>query len=151
MGKLLILGAGQYGRVAEKIARDCGWTEIEFLDDDSELAVGKLNNIENVEYDGAVVAIGSPDVREQLYKKIKRPATLIHPRAVVYGTVGEGSIVEPNTVIYGTVGRGCVVMSNAVIGHDAIVGDYCQIKYGAVVAENHSVMVKTKVECNEVR
>lgn len=149
MGKLLILGAGQYGMVVQRIAQVDGWTEIDFLDDNSELAVGRLDDIEKIQYDGAVVAIGNPDMREKLMERISKKATLIHPQATVFGTVGEGSIIEPGAVVYGKVGRGCIVMSNTVVGHDAIVGDYCQIKYGAVIAERAIVPEKTKVDINK--
>ena len=150
MEKLLILGAGQYGMVVKQIAQVAGWTEIAFLDDNSDLAIGRLDDIENLKYDSAVVAIGNANVREKLMERISKNATLIHPQAVVMGSVGEGSIVEPGAVVYGKVGRGCIIMSNVVVGHDAVVGDYCQIKYGSVIAERAIVPDKTKVDINKV-
>lgn len=44
MEKLVILGAGQYGFVVKEVAETmCCFIEIDFLDDYSEIAIGKLN------------------------------------------------------------------------------------------------------------
>ena len=49
MKKLLILGAGQYGKVAYEIASAMEQFErIEYLDDNSETAVGKLSDYKNL-------------------------------------------------------------------------------------------------------
>lgn len=146
MGRLLIIGAGSYGRVAAKIARDAGWEDIVFADDISSHARYKISDIENIPYDKAVVAIGNPAVRERIFNLVESHATLVHPNAVVYGTVGEGSIVEPGAVIYGAVGRGCIIMSNSVVGHNAVVGDFCQLKYCSAVAEYETVTSGTQIE-----
>lgn len=60
MKKLLILGAGQYGFVAKEVAEAMGcYSHIDFLDDYSDIAVGKLNDIDTIEYDEAFIAIGN--------------------------------------------------------------------------------------------
>ena len=48
MENLLILGAGQHGRVAKEIAEtmDC-YSKIDFLDDLAECAIGKLSEYKN--------------------------------------------------------------------------------------------------------
>lgn len=155
MGRLLILGAGQYGVVAKEVAEamNC-FAQIDFLDDHSEVAVGKLNDIENMEYDVAFVAIGNPAVRSQYLERIKRAATLIHPKVFISpsASIGAGCIIESGAVISTDVkiGKGTIVMANAVVGHNATIGDYCQLKYNCTIPENCVVPDKTKVDCNVV-
>lgn len=155
MGRLLILGSGQYGYVAKEVAEAMGcYTSIDFLDDHNEIAIGKLEDLEKIEYDKAFVAIGNPVVRALWLQKISKLATLIHPKAIVSpsAVVGEGSIIEAGAVICPDVkiGKGTIIMANAVVGHNAYVGDYCQLKYNCTVTENHVVPCRTKVGCNEI-
>lgn len=155
MERLLILGAGQYGFVAKEIAEamNC-FSQIDFLDDHSEIAIGKLNDIENIEYDTAFVAIGNSAVRAQYLERIKKAATLIHPKACVSpsASIGEGGIIEAGVVVSTDVkiGKGTIVMANAVVGHNATVGECCQLKYNCTIPENCVVPDKTKVDCNAV-
>ncbi len=155
--KLIICGAGQYGLVAEEIAREMkSFSRIEFLDDTSELAVGEFSDIENIEYDRAVVAIGDPETRRKLLERIPsgKIATLIHPKAAVMPSakLGAGSVIEVGAIICSDaeVGKGCIVMANAVVGHNAKVGDYCQLKYNCSVSERCTVPNGTKIDCNAV-
>lgn len=155
MERLLILGAGQYGFVAREIAEAMGcFDKIEFLDDHSEIAIGELRDIENIEYDAAFVAIGNPEIRSQYLNRIENVVTLIHPTAFVSpaACIGEGCIFEAGVVISSDVriGNGTIVMANAVIGHNATVGDCCQLKYNCTIPENCVVPDKTKVNCNVV-
>lgn len=34
---------GQYGRLVKELAEDCGYEKIDFLDDNRQLAIGKLS------------------------------------------------------------------------------------------------------------
>ncbi len=155
MERLLILGAGQYGFVAKEVAEAMGiFTQIDFLDDHSEIAIGKLEDLEKTEYDTAFVAIGNPGVRTQLLQRICKLATLVHPKAVISpsAVIGECCIIEAGAVISTDVkiGRGTIVMANAVVGHNATVGDCCQLKYNCTIPENCVVLDQTKVDCNVV-
>ncbi len=155
MKRLLILGAGQYGFAAKEVAESMGiFTQIDFLDDYNEIAIGRLEDLEKTEYDIAFVAIGNPVVRAQWLRKIRKIATLIHPMAVVSpsAVIGEGCIVEPGAVISTGVkiGKGTIVMANAVVGHNATVGDFCQLKYNCTIPENDVVSDQTKVDCNVI-
>lgn len=161
MEKLLILGAGQYGFVAKEVAEAMGiFSQIDFLDDCSEIAVGKLNDIEKMKYDVAFVAIGNPEVREQWIERISKIskngklATLIHPKAVVSpsAVIADGCIIEGGAVISTDVkiGKGTIVMASAIVGHNATVGSCCQLKYNCTIPENYVVSNQTKVDCNVV-
>lgn len=155
MGRLLILGAGQYGLVAKEVAEAMGcFAKIDFLDDHSDIAIGKLSDIDNITYDTAFVAIGNPAVRSQYLDQIEKAATLIHPRAFISPSakIGEGCIIEAGAVIStdAKIGKGTIVMANAVVGHNATVGECCQLKYNCTIPENYVVLDSTKVDCNIV-
>ncbi len=161
MGRLLILGAGQYGFVAKEVAEAMGcFTSIDFLDDHSEIAIGKLEDLEQLlssektKYEAAFVAIGNPVVRAQWLQRISKLTTLVHPKAVVSPSaiISEGCIIEAGAVICTDVkiGKGTIVMANAVVGHNATVGDCCQLKYNCTIPENCAVADQTKVDCNVV-
>ena len=155
MERLLILGAGQYGLVAKEVAEamEC-FSSIDFLDDHSEIAIGKLNDIENIEYDAAFVAIGNPAMRVQYLDRIGKAATLIQPKACVSlsAKIGESCVVEAGAVICSDakIGKGTIIMANAVVGHNATIGECCQLKYNCTVPESCVVPDKTKVDCNGV-
>ncbi len=151
---LLICGAGQYGIVAKEIAEAMGiFSSIFFLDDHSDIATGKLSEIENMQYDAAFVAIGNPTIRAQLLERVKNPVTLIHPNAGIARSaeVGVGSIIESGAVISSNakLGTGVIVMANAVVGHNAEIGSCCQLKYNCTVEEGSVVPNNTKIDCNE--
>lgn len=156
MSRLLILGAGQYGTVAKETAEAMGiFDEIDFLDDSNGVAVGKIDTIDTLEYDAAFIAIGNPDVREKLADRVgDKLFTLIHPGATVMpsAVIAKGCIVETGAVVssHVEIGTATIVMSNAVIGHDAKVGSFCQLKYNCSVCERSIVPSKTKVDCNTV-
>ncbi len=155
MKSLFILGAGRYGQVVKEIALATGeYRKIEFLDDDSPLAIGTLSQIFTMNYDEAIVAIGNPVVRKEWTEKIERLATLVHPKAVVSPSakLGEGCIIEGGAVLSAntTIGRGVLVMANAVVGHDATVGAYCKLKYNSTLYEGSVLPDFSQLECNAV-
>lgn len=156
MKSLLIIGAGGYGRVAKEIAELNGYTDIDFLDDNYSDSVGKISDVDTLQsnYDGCIIAIGNPDIREKVIGKIKKLATLIHPTAAVSksAVIGDGCIVEANAVIntHAVIGRSTYICAGAVVNHDAIAGSYCQVDCNAVVAAGAALPDKTKVQSMEV-
>lgn len=76
---LLIIGAGDYGQIAYEIAEAMGkFDKIDFLDDKSQLTIGKVSDIEKFagKYSFGIVAIGNVDTRYCLTpKNWKRIAT----------------------------------------------------------------------------
>ena len=102
MRKLLILGAGQYGKVAYEIAEAMGqFEEISFLDDQNPAALDKLDTYAafRSEYNSAVVAMGDAALRLELLEKLEQCGyqipTLIHPAAYVSPSaiIGKGSFI----------------------------------------------------------
>ena len=41
--KILIIGAGGHGRVVKEVAEACGYKKVDFLDDNSSDAIGKMD------------------------------------------------------------------------------------------------------------
>lgn len=69
MRSLLIIGVGGYGQLVKEIVEMCGYGKIDFIDNNYPDAVGTNADIEAIQegYDGCIVAIGNPDVREQIF------------------------------------------------------------------------------------
>ena len=158
---LLIIGVGQYGFVAKETSQATGlFDRIDFLDDNSPIALGKLADYESFlpEYGSAFVAMGNPELRLLWMDKLERAGfdlpVLIHPKAVVMPSaqLEEGTIVEAMAVVNSNaaVGTGCLICAGAVINHNARVMACCQIDCNAVVGARATVPEKTKVECNQV-
>lgn len=158
---LLILGAGQFGLMVKELAESMNcFDKIDFLDDNSEIAVGKLNDYEKLvcDYHYAVVAIGNPDIRLSWIHKLEEScfyiAIIVSPMAYIAPSAQlmKGSIIEPMAVVQAnsTVAIGSIISSGAVVRHNAFVGDGCHIDCNAVVMSGSIVLAKTKVEVGSV-
>lgn len=151
MNSLLIVGAGGYGYLVKDIA-ESEFEQIDFLDDNSPNAVGKISDLEKLQLDcyGVVVAIGNPTLREQIFQRVSHPVTVIHPKAVVSNSavIQPGCVIEANSVISPNVvvKEGCFICAGAVVNHDAVVNAFCQIDCNAVVESSAVVPAGTKVE-----
>lgn len=151
MKSLLIVGAGGYGQIVKEIAEESGYAKVDFLDDANSASVGKLCDIDKLQkdYDYCTVAIGDSDIRETIVNKIQKPATIIHPRAVVSKSarIDDFCVVEANAVINANahIGRSSFICAGSVVNHDAHVGHFCQIDCNAVVTSGSIVPDKTKV------
>ena len=158
---LLIIGAGQYGIVAKEIAESmlC-FDKIDFLDDKSPLAIGKVDEYQALlkNYSCAFMAVGNPMIRSELFTRFEQAGyvmpPLISPLAFVSGLskIMNGAIVEPMAVVQANsvVGRGCLVCSGTVIKHNAVLEDFCYIDCNAVVMPEAVVPGGSKVEANTV-
>lgn len=154
MNKLLVVGAGEYGQLVRELALDCGYQKVEFLDDNSSKAIGRVCDYKNFsdEYSEFIVAIGNPDIRKKVVSDMENDLTLvslIHPRAYISGTakIGTGSIVEACSVINtgAVLGKCSIINAGAVVNHNSVVGEYSQIDCNAVVAARAEVPEGTKV------
>ena len=149
MKKLVIIGASGQGRVVADIARNNGYDEIVFLDDNSTSSfcgyypiVGKSNDFILHKSAEFIVAIGNSKVRETIQTKLEKNgmniATLIHPRSVVAADVkiGAGTVIMAGAVVNpGTsIGKGCILNTCSSVDHDCIVDAYVHISVGAHVA-----------------
>lgn len=147
----MIVGAGGYGQVVKEIA-DSEYHNIDFLDDNHPEAVGRIDALERIQnrYDGVIVAIGNPTIRNRVFQLIEKPVTVIHPRAVVSESakIGPGCVIEANCVINpnAVIKEASFICAGAVVNHDAVVNGFCQIDCNAVVESNATVPEGTKVE-----
>lgn len=158
---LLILGAGQYGRVARETAQAMGsFEKIEFLDDNSLIAIGQLEDYIDLlqSYDSAFVAMGNPQLRMYWLDKLERAGfdlpALVHPKAYVSPSakLGKGIIVEPMAVVNSeaVIETGGLLCAGCVVNHNAHVLPGCQVDCNAVVSSNAVLPEGTKVASGTV-
>jgi sugar O-acyltransferase (sialic acid O-acetyltransferase NeuD family) len=146
--ELVVIGAGGHAKVVIATARAAGWSHIRVLDDRAARWGMRLLDIE---IEGptrqalddcgvtAVLAIGSNTTRAELARDARcRFATLVHPTAVVHGSVslGAGSVVFAGAVIQPDAELGAHVILNtgASIDHDCRIGDHVHIAPGVRLA-----------------
>lgn len=161
--KLLIIGAGQYGLMAQEIAQamDC-FSEIAFLDDSypsqNSAVIGSSRDIKKFakDYRCGFVAIGNPEVRRKLVESLFAngiiPVIIVHPMAFVSPSakLQPGCCVEPLAVVQtdASIATASFIASGAVVRHNAVVGEYCHVDCNAVVESTAVVPARTKVACN---
>ena len=162
MRKLLILGAGGYGKTVADVAAQLGYENIAFLDDgqtgphilgkceayaafvqeDTELYPAFGNNTARIRWLDTLLASGA------------NVPTLIHPRAYVSPTasLGTGTVVLPMAVINTgvKVEKGCIINIGALIDHDTVVEEGCHLAPGAIVKAENRIPAGTKIESGQV-
>ena len=158
--KLLILGAGGHGQVVAEVAEACGYTEIAFLDDNSDQAIGKISDIDQFagSFADAFVGIGNNKFRSELIEKLKKYGfgvpVLIHPTAYVSKTarIEEGTVVEPNDIVntHSVIGAGSIISIGSIVDHDVIVGRCCHVNSGAIIKAGAKIDNFQKLEAGEV-
>lgn len=159
--KLLIIGAGGHGRVVKEVAEAmCQYERIEFVDDNSDIAIGRTVDLEKLhaEYDSAFVSIGNNSLREILIQKLidigYNVPVLIHPSAYVSKSagIGKGTIIEPKAIVNAnaSIGSGCIISVGTIIDHNVMIEDYCHINSGAIVCNASRVLKGTKVDAGQV-
>lgn len=168
MGKrLLVLGAGGHGRVVREVARSLFnidgtpvYESVDFLDDNSVEAIGKIANLEKYQdkYSDVFCGIGNNNVRKQLLDKAENLGfhipVLIHTSAYISpsAVIEAGTLVEPkaivntNTVIH----RGCIISVGAIVDYDVIVNEFVYVNAGAIVKAGAKVESGRKIEASEI-
>lgn len=147
--KLLLVGAGGFGRVVSEHARqtyDCA-----FVDDGVEIGtvicgipvVGHTKALQELfaEYKNLVIVIGNNAVRERIYDTAARIGyrfpNLIVQNAYIspYAKLGWGCVILNNAVVQNgaTVGNGVLLNPGVEIHHDSSVGSYDLIYTNSVV------------------
>lgn len=147
MEKLLLVGAGGFGRVVLEHASalyDCA-----FLDDgevktvDGVSVVGTTDDIEKYfgNYNSILVTIGNNALREKLYKRAAAIGytlpNIIHPSAYIspHAHLGSGCVILNNAVVQNNArcGDGCILNPGVELHHDSTVGNYCLFYTNSVV------------------
>lgn len=127
---IYIYGASGHGKVARDIAIACGYENVIFLDDNSEL---KFN--ENLPKFDIIIAIGDNKTRLNLQQKVSDfgfdVVNLIHPSAVISPsvTMQKGIVVMPNVVINADarIGNGVILNTACVVEHECDIGDFSHL------------------------
>ena len=159
--KLLIVGAGGHGQVVREVAEAIGtYEKIEFVDDNSILAIGKMADLQVLrnEYDAAFVGIGNNHLRRELLEKLQAYGysipVLIHPTAYVSRSakIGKGTVVEPKAIVNASsrVADGCIISVGAIVDHDVVLEECVHVNAGAICKAGSVVSVETKLEAGQV-
>ncbi len=147
MEKLLLVGAGGFGRVVLEHASAI--YECAFLDDgdafivDGVPVIGKTSEMVSFypEYKFLLVTIGNNSLRERLYKEATYIGysfpNIIHPTAYVspHAHIGSGCVFLNNAVVQNNAkcGDGCILNPGVELHHDSTIGSYCLIYTNSVV------------------
>ncbi len=164
MKKLLILGAGGYGKTIADVAAQLGCYEtILFLDDAKAGNPGVPGKCEEflrfADADTEVYpAFGNNAVRmawiEKLEAQSVSAATLVHPTAYVSprAVLAAGVAVLPKAVVNTgcCVEAGCIVNIGALVDHDTILEKGSHVAPGAIVKAENRIPAGSKVESGTV-
>jgi sugar O-acyltransferase (sialic acid O-acetyltransferase NeuD family) len=160
MKKIVIVGAGGFGREVLEIFKDQNKTEnqwdiLGFLDEKEDMwgkiinnypVLGGLDWFDNKKDVGCVIAIGNPKTRKRIAQLLVgyhvRYFNAIHPSVIISDFIGlgtdviicAGSIVSVNSSIKDHV----IINLKCTIGHDAVLENYCSIMPGVSISgEDH--------------
>lgn len=137
---IFIIGAGTYGEAMYELAEHTGYTIAGFFDEDERkigqsvmdsLVVGKFSTLPTKYMKGRkfIVAIGDNEIRTNLMEFINSHGgdtpTLIHSSAIISPTA--------------QIGKGVYIQANATIWTKVVIGDYCIISPGVVIAHHTKV------------
>ena len=159
--KLVILGAGGYGRTIKDIAeQEKEFTKIILLDDSYKEEKNRTSSFINfIDNDTDFYpAFGNNEFRLRWIEKILsangRVASIISSHAYVSPTaqIGIGNVVLPNACI-GTntiIGSGVIVNMGALIDHDCLIDDGAHVAPGAIVKGGNHISRCKKIESGVV-
>ena len=164
MRKLLILGAGGYGKTVADVARQLGsYDKIAFLDDGKVGQSGVLGNCGDVfsladDETDVYPAFGNNETRMNWIRNLLDNAipvpTLVHPDSYVSpcAALGIGVTVLPKAVVNTgvTVKNGCIINIGALIDHDSVVEEGCHLAPGAIVKAENRIPAGSKIDSGEV-
>ena len=164
MRKLLILGAGGYGKTVADMAAQLGcYQKIAFLDDGKEGVPGVLGKCDDFlqfadESTEMYPAFGNNEVRMAWLERfeehgIKVPS-IVHPSAYVspLATLYAGVTVLPKAVVNTgvVVKNGCIINIGALIDHDSVIEPGCHLAPGAIVKAENRIPAFSKIDSGTV-
>lgn len=163
MKKLLILGAGGFGKTIAELAAQLGcYGKIAFLDDGrtGENILGTCGEFATFA-DGDThmyPAFGNNETRMRWLKTLASAEipvpTLVHPKSYVSPSaiLGMGTVVLPMAVVNTNVavGDGCIVNIGVLVDHDCILEDCVHLAPGAIVKAENRLPAGCKIESGVV-
>lgn len=159
--RLIILGAGGYGRTIADIAAQLGYS-VFFLDDNSDgsAVIGKCADYREYIDDTTFLYPAFGDNRRRLDWILHILGnggcipTLVHPSAYVSpkAIVKMGTAILPNAIINTgcEVECGCIINCGAIVDHDCILEEGVHICLGAIVKAENRIPKCMKIEAGEV-
>lgn len=161
--RLIILGAGGYGRTVADVAAQTGrFEQIAFLDDHS-TAAGVLGACDSFArfMDGKTMfypAFGDNESRMRWLHALEESGCgipiLIHPTAYVSPTarIMPGSVILPHAVLNTdcVAQTGCIVNCGAIIDHGCVLEEGVHVCLGAIVKAENRIPRCAKIEAGEV-
>jgi len=161
--RLIILGAGGYGRTAADAAAQTGrYDEILFLDDNAtaEDVIGKCADYADHADENTLFypAFGNNEGRVSWLKRLSdsrcKAATIVHPAAYVSPTVqiAEGNVILPHAIVNTgcELKPGCIVNCGAIVDHGCILEEGVHVCLGAIVKAENRIPKCMKIEAGEI-
>lgn len=143
--KIYIYGASGHGFVCADIAKNMGYKEVIFLDDDEKKAQKFEPNLAKFDI---FIAIGENKTRKKIFEKVRNLGfncvSLIHKSTIISpsATISEENVaVMANVVVNAKaqVEAGVILNSSCVVEHECVVGAFSHISVGTKLAGNVSV------------
>jgi len=154
MEKILIIGAGGFGREVLWTINDCNKIEkkysvLGFIDEDKSLhgqtidgfpVLGGLDWIDS-NYEkpmSCIIAIGNSLIKKKIEKQLEKVnpsyAKIIHPTVISSQlvTIGDGTIIQAGTILTVNlkIGKHVHINMDCTVAHDSIIEDYVTISPG---------------------
>jgi len=143
MNKLIIVGAGRFGRFSRYLATSCNLEVVGFLDDTMKVettidglpilgSTEKMVQFSQTHQCKIAICISNMPARIKLVKECETSnielATLIHSTVIQHpgSTIGKGVIIQPYTVI----------QTGAIIGNNTLIEEHCSIGVDTIVGKN---------------
>ncbi|MDZ4168504.1 MAG: acetyltransferase [Coriobacteriia bacterium] len=137
--RLLVIGAGGHASVVVDAAQLAGIDVVRVVGDpggrSDVLGVPVSPSAKGADADGFIVAVGDNLTRAGLFADYSasglRPATVIHPSAVIAPgvVIGEGTFVAAGVVINtgAHIGSNAILNTSSTVDHDCVIGDHAHI------------------------
>lgn len=157
MERLVILGAGGYGRTVADVAYQLDYSTIVLDDADSAHPLSSFQSYINPST-YFISAFGNNAFRLEWINRIEgssgQLATLIHPTAYVSPTttISPGTVILPHAIVNTdvVVGKGCIINLGAIVDHGCILEEGVHICLGAIVKGENRIEKYSKIEAGEV-
>ena len=157
MKRLVILGAGGYGRTVADVAHQLEYATIVLDDADP---VHPLSSFQSY-IDSSTLfipAFGNNAFRMEWCDRITQAgaqlATLIHPAAYVSptATISHGTVILPHAIVNTDVviNWGCIINLGAIVDHGCIIEEGVHVCLGAIVKGENRIERLSKIEAGEV-
>lgn len=172
MKRLIILGAGNIGKIATEYAmltKDYNkeWTIagcLEFegkdivADPKYPQIIGTIEGYQPTEEDVFICSYANVEDRKKsvsiMEQKGAQFINIIHPSANVLSTsiIGVGNLIGAFTTISvnTTIGNHCVIQDHCNVGHDTVIGDYSHLYVGNIVCGINTLGERTTVYTGSV-